>query len=75
MPVSLAAGPICFHIAGLKIQLKRGNLMYAIQKYVLEKMKEKNLKKGEFVKRLGYSNISKGCRRFDLFLAGRSIRI
>ncbi len=49
--------------------------MYAIQKYVLEKMKEKNLKKGEFVKRLGYSNISKGCRRFDLFLAGRSIRI
>jgi len=44
--------------------------MYAIQKYVLEKMKEKHLGKGEFVKRLGYSNISKGCRRLDSFLAG-----
>ncbi|HPF07595.1 MAG TPA: hypothetical protein PK293_16250 [Spirochaetota bacterium] len=46
--------------------------MYAIQKYVLEKMKEKHLRKGEFVKRLGYSNISKGCRRFDSFLAGEA---
>jgi hypothetical protein len=46
--------------------------MYAIQKYVLEKMKEKGIKKSVLVKKAGYSNIPKGCKRFDSFIKGES---
>ena len=45
--------------------------MYTIQKYVLEKMKEKGIRRSEFVQRIGYSNVSKGCRRFDEFINGK----
>jgi len=45
--------------------------MYTIQKYVLEKMKEKGIRRPEFVHRIGYSNVSKGCRRFDEFINGK----
>jgi hypothetical protein len=44
--------------------------MYSIQKFVLEQIKEKGLKRAEFVRRAGYTNISKGCRRLDDFLNG-----
>ncbi len=46
--------------------------MYSIQKYVKSKMKEKGIKKAELVKRTGYSNISRGCNRFDSFMKGES---
>jgi hypothetical protein len=46
--------------------------MYSIQKYVKSKMKEKGIKKSVFVKRAGYSNISRGCKRFDSFMKGES---
>ena len=46
--------------------------MYSIQKYVKSKMKEKSIKKSDLVKRAGYSNIPKGCRRFDSFMKGES---
>jgi len=51
---------------------KRRVPMYSIQKYVKSKMKEKGIKKSELVKRTGYSNISKGCRRFNSFMEGES---
>lgn len=46
--------------------------MYSIQKYVKSKMKEKSIKKSDLVKRAGYSNISRGCKRFDSFMKGES---
>ena len=42
--------------------------MYAIQKLFVDIMKEKKIKKSEIAKKLGYKNISKGCRRIDEFL-------
>ncbi len=59
-----------FPYCGPYKQLKRRCTMYTIQKYVLEKMKEKRISKAEFAKRAGYINISKGCRRFDDFIQG-----
>jgi len=44
--------------------------MYAIQKFVLDVMIEKRIRKSELVKKLGFKNISKGIRRFDSFIAG-----
>ncbi|HPS57642.1 MAG TPA: hypothetical protein PK514_05995 [Spirochaetota bacterium] len=45
--------------------------MYPIQKYLLEKMKEQGIRKSELVKRAGYGNISRGCKRFDDLINGR----
>mgnify|MGYP000863233842 CR=1 FL=1 len=42
--------------------------MYAIQKFVMQVMNEKGIRKSELAKRLGYKNIAKGCRRIDDFL-------
>ena len=42
--------------------------MYAIQKYVIRTMREKRLKRSEVVRRLGYTNVAKGCRRLDQLL-------
>mgnify|MGYP001503075230 CR=1 FL=1 len=42
--------------------------MYAIQKFVIQKMNERKLKRSDVAKRCGYTNISKGCRRLDEFL-------
>lgn len=42
--------------------------MYAIQKYVIKTMREKQLKRSEVVRRLGYTNVAKGCRRLDQLL-------
>jgi len=42
--------------------------MYAIQEYVIRTMREKGLKRSEVVKRLGYTNVAKGCRRLDQLL-------
>ena len=44
--------------------------MYAIQVFVLQKMKEKVFTKTDLIKSAGYSNITKGIRRLDSFLAG-----
>ncbi len=42
--------------------------MYAIQKYVVEIMKEKGLRKSDVARKVGYKNIAKGCRRLHEFL-------
>jgi len=44
--------------------------MYAIQEFVLQKMNEKGITRTDLIKRAGYSNITKGIRRLDSFLAG-----
>ena len=42
--------------------------MYSIQKFVLQKIKEKGLTSATFVQSMGYKNVSKGCRHFDEFI-------
>ena len=42
--------------------------MYAIQKLFINNTKQKNIKKSEIAKKLGYKNIAKGCRRIDEFV-------
>ncbi|MEJ5362965.1 MAG: hypothetical protein WHV26_12970 [Spirochaetota bacterium] len=42
--------------------------MYAIHKFLLDTMKQKNLSKKDVALRLGYKNISKGIRRIDEFI-------
>jgi len=44
--------------------------MYSIQKFILNQMKEKGIKKAELVRRTGYRNMAKGCRRLDSFING-----
>ena len=42
--------------------------MYSIQKFVLQKIKEKGLTSATFVQSMCYKNVSKGCRHLDEFI-------
>lgn len=42
--------------------------MYEIEKYILEAMKARGLKKSDLVKRMGYKNVAKGIRHLDAFM-------
>jgi hypothetical protein len=49
---------------------QKGVNMYEIQRLVKDFIQDKGIKKSEFVKKLGYTNLSKGCRNLQDFLEG-----
>ncbi len=44
--------------------------MYEIQRLVKDFIQTKGIRKSDFVKKLGYTNLSKGCRNLQHFLEG-----
>ena len=47
--------------------------MNAIRKFVSAVMKEKGISKSDLVKKAGYTNIARGCRRFDSLMKAENL--